>query len=264
MLLALDIGNTNMVMGFYENSDLKNRWRLSTNTNKSVDEYGILMKNILEVSNLDIRKIKSIIISSVVPDVTTLIVKSCIKYLNIEPIVVGPGIKTGMNIEYDNPKSLGSDRLVNCVSGYHKYGGPLIVVDMGTAITIDAVDDKGVFLGGTISPGVQISAEGLFNRTSKLPRVEITEPKEVIGINTIESIQSGFYYGYVGLCDYIIEKIIEELSSTMDVTNITVIATGGFSKLLAKKSKYIDIIDPQLTLDGLSIIYNLNQNNKVN
>jgi type III pantothenate kinase len=180
-----------------------------------------------------------------------------IKYLKKEPIVIGPGVKTGMNIKYDNPKEVGADRVVNAVAAYEKYGGPIIIVDFGTANTFCYVNEEGEYLGGVITPGIKISAEALFLRTAKLPKVELVKPEKVIGKNTINSIQSGLIYGYIGMVDYIIEKMIKEMNADKD--KIKVVATGGFSRLIASESKYIKIIDSWLTLDGLRIIYERNK-----
>ena len=179
------------------------------------------------------------------------------KYFNVKPIVVGPGVKTGMNIKYDNPREVGSDRIVNAVAAYEKYGGPIIIVDFGTAITFCAVSRKGEYLGGAIAPGIKISSEALFLRTAKLPKVEISKPKTVIAKNTINSIQSGLVYGYIGMVDYIIEKMMEEMKEEGE--GIKVLATGGFANLIASDSKYIQKIDKLLTLEGLRIIFNRNK-----
>lgn len=258
MLLVIDIGNTNIVLGIYKDEELIYDWRISTDKEKTTDEYGLMLLQILNNTNLKIEDISDIIISSVVPTVMDILPEVCIKYFKIDPIVIGPGVKTGMNILYDNPKEVGADRIVNGVAAYKKYGGPLIVVDLGTAITFDVINEKGDYLGGVITPGIKISADALFMRASKLPKVEITKPEKVIGKNTVNSIQSGLVHGYVGLIDYIIEKIAEELE--LEMNEITIVATGGFSKVISSESKYIQKMDQMLTLEGLRIIYERNKN----
>lgn len=257
MLLVIDVGNTNIVLGIYENDKLVYDWRISTDRNKTIDEYGLLMTQLLRLENINPKDVGDIIISSVVPTVMDILPQVCEKHFDITPKIIGPGIKTGMNILYDNPKEVGADRIVNAVAAFEKYGGPLIVVDLGTAITFDVINKKGEYLGGAITPGIKISADALFSRTSKLPKVEIQKPKNVIGKTTVNSIQSGLYYGYVGLIDSLIEKIMEELEITKE--EIHVVATGGFSKLITKESKYIERMDDILTIEGLKIIYDRNK-----
>ncbi|MFB0972017.1 MAG: type III pantothenate kinase [Neofamilia sp.] len=258
MLLVIDIGNTNIVLGIYKDEELIYDWRISTDKDKTTDEYGLMLMQILNNTKLEIEDISDIIISSVVPTVMDILPEVCIKYFKIDPIVIGPGVKTGMNILYDNPKEVGADRIVNGVAAYNKYGGPLIVVDLGTAITFDVINEKGDYLGGVITPGIKISADALFLRASKLPKVEITKPEKVIGKNTVNSIQSGLVHGYVGLIDHIIEKIAEELE--LEISEINIVATGGFSKVISSESKYIQKMDQMLTLEGLRIIYERNKN----
>ncbi len=257
MLLVIDVGNTNIVLGIYEGSKLIYDWRISTDKDKTTDEYGLMLLQILDHTDIDIKGISDIIISSVVPTVMDILPEVCSKYFNIDPVVIGPGVKTGMNILYDNPKEVGADRIVNGVAAFEKYGGPLIVVDLGTAITFDVINEKGDYLGGVITPGIKISADALFLRASKLPKVEITMPEKVIGRNTVNSMQSGLVHGYVGLIDHIIEKIAEELGLSTDEINI--VSTGGFSKIITQGSKYIQKMDQMLTLEGLRIIYERNK-----
>ncbi len=257
MLLVIDVGNTNVVFGLYKDGQLFDDWRIATDKNKTSDEYGLLFEQIFKYHGLRPQDVDDVIISSVVPTLMYTLEAMAIKYFECNPLVIGPGVKTGMNIKYDNPKEVGADRIVNAVAAYEKYGGPVIVVDFGTAITFCAISKKGDYLGGTIAPGIKISSEALFTRTAKLPKVEIAKPESVIGKNTINSIQSGLVYGYVGLVDYIIERMIDELEEDGRVD--TVIGTGGFSKLIASESQYINKIDNLLTLEGLRIIYERNK-----
>lgn len=257
MLLVIDVGNTNIVLGVYKDSELIYDWRISTDKDKTTDEYGLMMLQILSYTNIEVEEISDVIISSVVPTVMDIFPEVCKKYFNLDPVVVGPGVKTGMNILYDNPKEVGADRIVNGVAAFEKYGGPLIVVDLGTAITFDVINEKGDYLGGVITPGIKISADALFLRASKLPKVEIIKPEKVIGRNTVNSMQSGLVHGYVGLIDHIIEKIAEELG--LETDQIKIISTGGFSKTITKESKYIQKMDTMLTLEGLRIIFNRNR-----
>ncbi len=257
LLLVIDVGNTNIVLGVYKEDKLLYDWRITTDKDRTSDEYGLLFEQIFKYNGLSTKDVKHIIMSSVVPPLMHTLPAMSIKYFNIKPIVVGPGVKTGMNIKYDNPREVGADRIVNAVAAYEKYGGPLIIVDFGTAITFCAVSKEGEYLGGAITPGIKISSEALFLRTAKLPKVEIAKPKNVIAKNTINSIQSGLVYGYIGMVDYIIEKMIEELKEEDE--DIKVVATGGFSNLIAAESKYIKKIDKLLTLEGLRIIFDRNK-----
>lgn len=255
MLLVIDVGNTNIVLGVFQDEELLYDWRISTEKDRTSDEYGLLFEQIFKFNNIDVEELENIIISSVVPPLMHTLPAMSVKYFNIEPIVVGPGVKTGMNIKYDNPKEVGADRIVNAIAAYEKYGGPLIIVDFGTAITFCAVSKEGDYLGGAITPGIKISTEALFMRTAKLPKIEIMKPEKVNGKNTTNSIRSGVVYGYIGMVDYLIEKMIEE----MEADNVKIIATGGFSNLIASESKYIKTIDKLLTLEGLRIIFERNR-----
>src|SRR5690625_510468 len=257
LLLVIDVGNTNIVFGVYQGKSLLYNWRIATEKNRTSDEYGLLFEQIFRYHKLNIRSVTVIIISSVVPPLMNTLAVMGKKYFGLEPIIVGPGIRTGINIKYDNPKEVGADRIVNAVGGYNKYRGPLILVDFGTAITFDAISETGDYLGGAITPGITISMEALFMRTAKLPKVEVERPDNVIGKNTVESIQSGIVYGYVGLVDYIIEKMAKEMAD--DVDKVKVVGTGGFAQLIAKESKYIKKTDKLLTLEGLKIIYERNR-----
>ena len=255
MLLVFDVGNTNMVLGLYKGEKLENYWRIHTDKNKTSDEYGMLIKDLFRHENMDIKDIKDVIISSVVPDVMHSLENFCRKYCDIEAMVVGPGIKTGINIKYDNPKQVGADRIVNAVSGIEKYGYPLIIVDFGTATTFCAISEKGDYLGGTIAPGLKISSDALFQRASKLPRVELVKTGTVIAKNTVTAMQSGIVYGYVGLVEKIIDMMKEELGNE----EVKVVATGGLSSLIASETDKINEIDRVLTLDGLRMIYEKNK-----
>lgn len=255
MLLVFDVGNTNMVLGIYKNKELIKYWRINTDKEKTSDEYGILINNLFQYENIDMKFIDDVIISSVVPNVMHSLENFCIKYCNKQPKVVGPGIKTGLNIKYDNPKQVGADRIVNAVAGIEKYGYPLIMVDFGTATTFCAISDKGEYLGGTIAPGIKISSEALFQRASKLPRVELVKPGSTICKSTVSAMQSGIIYGYVGLVDKIIEMMKKELGND----DIKVIATGGLATLIASETKSIDNVDRFLTLEGLRIIHDKNR-----
>lgn len=255
MLLVFDVGNTNMVLGIYEGTELKNYWRISTDKAKTSDEYGMLINNLFQYDNVDKNSIKDIIISSVVPNVMHSLENFCVKYFNKQPLIVGPGIKTGLNIKYDNPKQVGADRIVNAVAAIEKYKSPMIIIDFGTATTFCAISEKGEYLGGTIAPGIKISSEALFQRASKLPRVELLKPGMTICKNTVSAMQSGIIYGYVGLVDKIIAMMKKELGND----DLKVIATGGLSSLIASETDSIDCVDKNLTLEGLKIIYNKNK-----
>lgn len=254
MILAVDIGNSDTVLGIYYNEKMINHWRVSTDYKKTVDEYGILFNNLFAFDNIETNQIKGIIISSVVPQVVQVLNLTSIKYFNLEPMIVGPGIKTGMNIRMEDPKQVGADRIVNAVGGYHKYGGPLIIVDFGTATTFCYISKNGDYEGGSISPGIGISTDALFEHASKLPRVEIDKPKQAIGKNTVQGTQSGIFYGFIGQ----VEKLISTFKNEIE-GNPKVIATGGYAELIGSNTEYIDTIEPFLTLDGLYYIAELNE-----
>lgn len=257
MLLVIDVGNTNIVLGVYDNEKLINDWRIATVKDRTSDEYGLLMVQIFKYHGINPSDIEDVIISSVVPTLMYTLEAMSNKYFDCSPLIVGPGIKTGMNIRYDNPKEVGADRIVNAVSAFEKYGGPIIIVDFGTAITFCAISKEGDYLGGAIAPGIRISSEALFLRTAKLPKVELIKPDGVICKNTVNSIQAGLVYGYIGLVDNIIEKTKYELREEGEVK--TVVATGGFASLIASESEHINKVDKLLTLDGLRIIYKRNK-----
>ena len=254
MILVFDVGNTNMVIGVWEDKQLLTHWRLRTDSMRTADEYGMTLKNLFEYQGLDMGQIKAVVISSVVPFLMMELVVMSEKYFRCQPLVVGPGIKTGLPIKYENPREVGADRVVNAVAGFYKYGGPLIIVDFGTATTFCVLNDRGEYLGGAIAPGIKISTEALVARASKLPRVELVKPKSLIGKNTVASMQSGIIYGFVGQVEGIINRMKNELGFEP-----VVIATGGLANIIAEETDTIDIIDDFLSLEGLQLIYEMNQ-----
>ena len=254
MLLVFDIGNTNMVLGVYDGDNLVRDWRINTDLNKTSDEYGVLIKSLFDASNISLSVVDAIIVSSVVPAVMHSLENFCRKYCNISPMVVGPGIKTGLNIKYEDPKMVGADRIVNAVAAISKYNCPVIIIDFGTATTYCALSKKGEYIGGAISPGMKISSEALFQKASKLPRVELVTPETVICKDTVSAMQAGIIYGYAGQ----VEKIVGLMKKELKDEGTLVIATGGLANMISQETNAIDVIDPNLTLEGLRIIYEKN------
>ncbi|TYO94625.1 type III pantothenate kinase [Desulfallas thermosapovorans] len=253
MILVFDVGNTNIVLGVFKGRELVENWRLSSARHRTADEYGMLLKDLFETSEVSMGDIRAGVLSSVVPTINPVLEQTCQRYFGIVPHTVGPGTKTGMPIKYENPREVGADRIVNAVAGYDKYGGPLIIVDFGTATTFCVISAKGEYLGGAIAPGIGISTEALFARAAKLPRVELVKPPSVIGKNTVNSMQSGILYGFVGQVNEIVRRIKDETGG-----NPLVIATGGLAELIASETPAIDRVDRDLTLYGLRIIYERN------
>lgn len=258
MLLAFDVGNTNIVCGVYKEKKLIHHWRVATDTLQTADGYAALLGTLFQLNGLSFKDVEDIIISTVVPPIIPILETMSHRYFNTKPIMVGSGIKTGLNILYDNPKELGADRIVNAVAAIAEYDCPLIIIDMGTATTFCVIDSKGNYLGGAVAPGIGISMEALFQRASKLPRIELVKTPKIICKNTVSAMQSGIYYGFVGQIDEIVTRIKAELNEP----NVKVIATGGLASMIAKSSKTIDVVDPMLTLKGLLLLYEKNRVNK--
>jgi len=255
MLLVIDIGNSNTVLGIYNGTELRHNWRIGTDKDRTVDEYAMLINNLFQLSGLQFPELDAVIVSSVVPPIVETIEGLCRRYFDLTPFVVGPGIKTGMPIHYDNPREVGADRIVNAIAAYEIFKCDLIVVDFGTATTFDVISSDGCYMGGAIAPGVGISADALFARASKLPRVEFSCPDQIVAKNTISSMQAGIFFGYVGLVEGIVGRMKKELAQQP-----MVIATGGLAPSIAASTRCIDKVDPFLTLDGLRILYDRNRN----
>lgn len=254
MLLVFDIGNSNIVLGTYEGKKLLRHWRISTDRQKTGDEYGMLINNLFRFQGIRMSDVTAIIISSVVPPLVVPLAKMCERYFRLRPLIVGPGIKTGIKLKYENPREIGADRIVNSVGAYEQFGGPLIVVDIGTATTFDIVAENGDYLGGVIAPGIGISSEALFQRAAQLPRVALVTPRTIICRNTVTAMQAGVIFGFVGQIDEIVRRIKAEMKQEMRV-----IATGGLAKMISRESKTIDKVDNFLTLTGLRVLYERNQ-----
>ena len=256
MLLTIDIGNTNITLGLYKGKELGPRWRLATAYDHMPDEYGLQLLGLLEHAGHTPEDVTGICLASVVPPITSKIIDACKRYLGRDPLVVDAGVKTGVRVRYEDPRAVGADRIVDAVAVVHLYGTPACVVDFGTATTFDAISNSGDYLGGAIAPGIGIAAEALFQRTAKLPRVDIQKPPSVIGRNTVHSIQSGLLYGYVGLVEGMVSRFREELGPDMKV-----IATGGLADIVAQETAVIQLVAPWLTLDGLQLVWDLNMSN---
>ena len=258
MILLVDVGNTNIVLGVHNGEDYIVSWRISTDTKKTSDEYGIQVMQLFFQWNLNPSEVKGIIISSVVPNIMHSLENMIRKSFHIEPIIVGPGVKTGINIKYDNPKEVGADRIVNAVAAYETYKKAMIIIDFGTATTFCALTKEGDYLGGCIAPGLKIASDALFERAAKLPRVELETPKSIICKSTITSMQAGIIYGYIGQVEYIVKKMKCEMM-IKDNEEPLVIATGGLANLISKETKIIDVVNTDLTLEGLKILYYKNK-----
>jgi type III pantothenate kinase len=250
----VDVGNTNIVLGIYREKELVCHWRISTDRERTSDEYGVLIFNLFQHMNMDMKQISAVIISSVVPPLIVPLQRMCVRYFGGDPLVVGPGIKTGIRINYENPREVGADRIVNAIGAFEKYGGPLVIVDFGTATTFCAIADNGDYLGGAIAPGIGISTEALFQRAAKLPRIELVMPKTAICRNTVASMQAGIIFGFVGQVDEVVRRMKQELVGTAKV-----VATGGLANLIAQESSTIDVVEPFITLEGLRIVYERNR-----
>ena len=250
MLLVIDVGNSNTSLGVYREDELIAHWRLTTNPARTVDEYGVHSRNLFELAHLDFKAIDAIAIASVVPPLNYTLKRMAEVYFQITPLFVDHATDTGLHILYEPAADVGADRIVDAVAAITKYGAPCVVVDFGTATTFNAINAAGEYMGGAITPGIMISSEALFARTAKLPRVDIKRPHKVIGSSTVEAMQSGLYYGYAGLVDGVLEKMIEEIGSKPRV-----IATGGLAQLIATGSKFIELVDDTLTLEGLRLVY---------
>ena len=254
MLLVTDIGNTDITLGVFEDDRLRATWRMATGIHRLADEYAALLLNLLHHRDIETSDIKDVAMCSVVPPLTATFEQLFQRYFNISPLVVAAGVKTGVRILMDNPREVGADRIVNAAAAHHLYGGPVIIADLGTATTFDTVSQEGDYLGGAIAPGIGTAAEALFLRAAKLPLVELIPPKKAIGTDSITAMQSGIIFGYVGLVEGLVARIQKELGE-----KATVVATGGFAELIARETKVIDTVNPDLTLIGLRLIHEMNQ-----
>jgi type III pantothenate kinase len=254
MLLTIDIGNTNVNIGVFDGSKLKGTWKIATGVHRMPDEYASLLLNLFDRQGINTSQIKGAILCSVVPPLVGVFEEVCRRYLKVLPLVVESGVKTGVRICLDNPREVGADRVVNAVAAHQMYGGSVIVIDLGTATTFDAVSEEGDYLGGAIAPGIAIATEALFTRTAALPRVELTHPKRAVGRNTVDAMQSGIVFGYAGLIEGIVARIRQEMGGKAKV-----VATGGYAELLARETPLIEVVSPDLTLMGLRLIYEMNK-----
>jgi len=258
LLLTIDVGNTNTVLGVHDGEDLKAHWRLTTRREQTADEYGILVRSLFAASSIDVGQIVGVALASVVPPLTSVVVTLCRTYLGHEPLVIEPGVKTGMPILYEPPSDVGADRIVNGVAAWDRFGQsggrPMIVVDFGTATTLDAISGKGEYLGGAICPGVQISADALFQRAARLPRIDVRKPPRVVGRTTVGAMESGLFYGYVGMVEGLVKRMGDELGG-----NAICVATGGLADVIAPETALIQHVDPDLTLHGLRLVWERNQ-----
>lgn len=254
MLLAIDIGNTNTTLGVFKDSELRATWHIATGIHRMADEYASLLINLMRHQGMDVTDITKIAMCSVVPPLTTVFEEVSERYFHTEPLIVGAGVKTGVRIRMDNPREVGADRIADAAAAHHLYGGPVIIVDIGTATTFDTISKEGDYLGGAIATGIVTAAEALFARAAALPRVELSRPQQAIGTNTVAAMQSGIIFGYVGLVEGIVARIQRELGG-----KATVVATGGYAKLIAEETSVIDIVNPDLTLIGLRLIYLMNR-----
>ena len=254
MLLAVDIGNTNITFGVFDGEELRATWRLATDINQMADEYAAFLLNLLQHQSLETSGIKEIALCCVVPPLLSTFEELFERYFHTSPLVVGPGIKTGVRIRMDNPREVGTDRIVNAAAAHHLYSGPVIITDIGTATTFDTLSKEGDYLGGAIAPGMATGAEALFARAAALPRVELVHPKQAIGTSTVAAMQSGIVFGYVGLVESIVARIQQELGE-----KATIVATGGYAKLIAGETTVIDEVNPDLTLVGLKLVYQMNK-----
>ncbi|MEE8419066.1 MAG: type III pantothenate kinase [Dehalococcoidales bacterium] len=255
MLLTIDIGNTNITYGVFEGEQLRATWRMATNINRMADEYAALLLNLLQHREIKTSDIKDIAIGSVVPPLTTAFTDISLRYFQTTPLIIVAGVKTGVRIHFDNPKEVGPDRIANAAAAHHLYTGPVIVIDFGTATTFDTVSREGDWMGGAIAPGIAVASEALYARTASLPRVELLHPERAIGTDTVSAMQSGIVFGYAGLIEGVVTRIQQELGE-----KATVVATGGYASLMSEETSVIDSVNPDITLIGLRLIYEMNRN----
>ena len=258
MILVVDVGNTNITFGVYEKEKLLTTFRMTTKIPRTSDEYGIVIRELLSSNRIDVEEIRGSIIASVVPNVMHALENAMVRYINSKPLIMGPGIKTGIHIATENPREIGADRIVDLVAGYEKYGGPILVMDFGTATTYDLITEDGRFTAGITAPGIRISAKALWEDTAKLPEIEIKKPKSILAGETISSMQAGLVYGQIGQTEYIVEQVKKEAG----LPELKVVATGGLGRIIADETDSIDIYDPFLTLEGLRLIYERNTKGK--